>query len=42
VLLDRGDKTRARQQIDAIRRAPAAEANDTRYKRHAEELARRL
>ena len=42
VLLDRGDKARARQQIDAIRRAPTAEANDTRYKRHAEELARRL
>jgi tetratricopeptide (TPR) repeat protein len=42
VLLDRGDKPRARQQIDAIRRAPAAEANDARYKRHAEELAKRL
>ena len=42
VLLDRGDKTRARQQIEAIRRAPASEANDARYKRQAEELAKRL
>lgn len=42
VLLDRGDKPRARQQIDAIRRAPAAESNDARYKRRAEELAARL
>lgn len=42
VLLDRGDKPRARQQIDAIRRAPAAEANDARYKRQADELAKRL
>ena len=42
VLLDRGDKTRARTQIEAIRKAPATEANDARYKRKAEELARRL
>ena len=42
VLLDRGEKTRARQQIEAIRRAPASEANDARYKRQAEELAKRL
>lgn len=42
VLLDRGDKAKARQQIEAIRRAPASEANDARYKREAETLAKRL
>lgn len=42
VLADRGNRAEAMKQIEAIRRAPAAEANDAKYKRQAEELARKL
>lgn len=38
IFLDRGNKPKAREQIEAILRAPVAEALDARYKRQAEEL----
>ncbi|HEY0778126.1 MAG TPA: tetratricopeptide repeat protein [Gemmatirosa sp.] len=38
VYLDRGDKAKAREQLDAIAAAPARELNDANYKRQAEAL----
>jgi tetratricopeptide (TPR) repeat protein len=42
IYADVGDKAKAREQIDYILKAPTSEANDARYKRQAEELARRV
>ncbi len=41
VYLDRGDKAKAREQLDAIAAAPARELNDANYKREAEALRSR-
>ena len=41
VYLDRGDKVKAREQLDAIAAAPARELNDTNYKKVAESLRSR-
>jgi len=38
VYLDRGNKAKAREQIDYVLRAPVSEALDPRFKRQAEEL----
>lgn len=38
VYLDRGNKGKAREQLDAIARIPAAEATDVKFKRQAEAL----
>ncbi len=38
VYLDRGDKAKAREQLDAIAAAPARELNDAKYKHDAEAL----
>jgi tetratricopeptide (TPR) repeat protein len=41
IYLDRGNKAKAREQIEHILRAPVTEANDARYKREAEALQSR-
>ena len=41
VYLDRGDKAKAREQLDAIAAAPARELNDAKYKKDAESLRSR-
>jgi tetratricopeptide (TPR) repeat protein len=42
VYLDRGDKARAKEQIDVIAAAPAREAADAQFKRDAESMRSRL
>ena len=42
VYLDRGDKARAKEQIDVIAAAPAREAADAQFKRDAESMRARL
>lgn len=42
VYADRGNKAKAREQVDFIAKAPATEANDAKYKREAAALAKRL
>ncbi len=41
VYLDRGDKAKAREQLDAIAAAPARELNDANFKRQAEAMRSR-
>lgn len=41
VYLDRGEKDKAREQLDAIAAAPARELNDAKYKREAEAMRSR-
>jgi tetratricopeptide (TPR) repeat protein len=42
VYLERKNSAKAREQIDFVLRAPGTEANDAKYKRQAEALAKRL
>jgi len=42
VYLDRGDKAKAKEQLDFVAAAPSREAGDPGFKREAESLRRRL
>ncbi|MDF1504189.1 hypothetical protein [Roseisolibacter sp. H3M3-2] len=42
IYADRKNTAKAREQVDFVLKAPAAEANDAKYKRQAEALAKRL
>jgi hypothetical protein len=42
VYLERKNSAKAREQIEFVLRAPGNEANDAKYKRQAEALAKRL